>query len=298
MEDILNMTSAANTTQTNYVQEEDNDDDDDDNFVLFESFLVISAFIGIIANVLIIVVILKYGKSKVYYNVYLISWCTSNTFFLFATPMLLYVKSSYGCHTVFTCVVFLAANLMFVSALSLHWYITTYCSTNCATKCRNIAKFINFTVWVLISVLLLNSILFCNNNMQLTVSGILLIFCVIFLFLVGVCIQIWRFVKWKMSSVIIVKNYLVLVLVSSFMLSWLPTCLYIVYFTFVSFFVREILVLCFSFGQLNSMIVLILLYCCDQNFKVGVGTLSRCKPQNSLSAIRDENQDETQNYTS
>lgn len=294
MDDGLNITSANNTTQTNYIEE----DDDDDNFLLFESFLVLSAFIGIIANVLIIVVILKFGKSKTYYNAYLVSWCTSNTFFLLATPTLLYVKSSYGCHTAFTSVVFLAGNLIFVSVLSLDWYITTYCSTNCATKCRNIARFANFIVWILVFVFLLNSIIFCNSHMQLTVSVILLGFCVIFIFLVAISIQILRLVKWKMSSVIIVKSYLILMLVSSFMLSWLPTCLCLIYFTIISFFVRETLALCFSFGQLNSLIVLILLYYYDQNFNVGFRILNRCKRQDVLNGIQIERQNTTQDLTS
>lgn len=275
MEVSVNTSSENVTNQTNINYEKFSD------FTVVEGVLLTTAVFGIIGDVLIITVLLKFVKTKTYYNTYLVSWCTSNGLFLLSTPLLSYLENR-GCYFIFTGAVLLAANLFFVAVLSLDWFITTYYSTKCAPNCRYLAKFINFVAWLLVLVFLLNIIVFCSHKIQIHVALVLVLFCLVFLCFIGICVQLLCLVKRKTSSVVVIKSYLVLVLVTSFMLGWMPTFLCFIY-EFIGRIIRqELMALCFSFGQLNPFVNLFLLYRYDRQFKVGFRTLSKCRDESNF----------------
>lgn len=246
--------------------------------LLIKSVLCIAALIGIISNVLIVTVFVKFVKNCNHYNVYLISWSISNSIFLISTLFLCYFESQI-CYVIFTGILFLAANLFFVAILLLDRLIASFCSINYVTNCIIFSRFINFVAWILVLVFLLNIFVFCNNKIQLYVTLILMVCSTILVCFVGICIHFLRFVKRKTASV--AGNSLVLTLVSSFIFGWLPTCLYFIYAFVKGTIIESMLVVCFSIGQTNSLVVLLLLYRYDEHFKIGFRAFSRCKEEDN-----------------
>lgn len=248
--------------------------------LFIKSVLCIAAATGILANILIIIILVKFIKTFNYYNIYLISWCSANSIFLMSTLFLCYFESQV-CYVIFTGILFLAANLFFVAILSLDWFIAKFCSINYATNCKNFARFINFVAWVLVLVFLLNIFVFCNNKIQLYITLILVVISITLVCFVGICVHFLRFVKTKTASGSVVENNLVLALVSSFMFGWLPTCLYFIYAFVKGTIIEAMLVVCFSVGQINSLVILLLLYRYDKHFKKGFRAFSRCEEENN-----------------
>jgi hypothetical protein len=126
------------------------------------------------------------------------------------------------CITVYFTLVFMLGNLIFVSILVLDWYVTNYLSQKCATICRRSSKFATLVIWILMFVFIINSLFFCFYKVHVPYVLLLALIATLFIIVVVVGIHVLRVIKWKTSSVIIVKSNLVLILVSSYLLCWLP----------------------------------------------------------------------------
>jgi hypothetical protein len=238
---------------------------------------------GVASNIIIIYTLIKFQKPNVHYNIYIASWCACNALLIVAFRSN-FITHVVQCVTVYFTFVFMLGNTIFVSILVLDWYVTNYLSQNSATICRKSSKFVTLVIWIVIVVFVMNSLFFCFYKIHVPYILLLVLIGTLFAIVVIIGIHVLRLIKWKTSSVIIVKSNLVLILVSSYLLCWLPkwvrVCHLLIFEEYHTYDGLGELTTGIAFS--NSVVVLFLLYCCDETFKKSLGRMCKCKEENSV----------------
>lgn len=248
------------------------------NYLLLQTCEIVSvvlAVCGIVANLIIIYVLIKIKETQHYY-IYILNWCICNLFFLICWTLSIsdIVYFVHGCIIIHLEYTFMLGNLIFVSVLTLDWYITTYSSQNCSYNCRKITKFTTLTTWILLVVFVMNSVFFCIYRIHFPVVILSFLFVSFCLFLLCVIVYVLKLIKKQTSSKMFIKSNLMLILVWTFVLLWLPDWISFFFESFVS-----VIILTAGFACAHSFIILILLIRYDDNFKNGFRSVC-CNKEN------------------
>ncbi|KYB25434.1 hypothetical protein TcasGA2_TC034476 [Tribolium castaneum] len=233
----------------------------------------VMALCGIVANCIIVTVLIKSKEAKNHYYTYLINWCVCNSIFLACFSFYLHdiFYSLHGCIITYLQDTFMLGNIIFVSVLTLDWYVTNYSTQNCAYKCRKVSLFVTLITWILLAVFAMNSVFLCVHKIHFPVVTLTLLLATFCFFILFVVVHVLRLVKKQTSSRVFIKSNLMLILASSYVLCWLPNWIGMPFELSFGSVWDGIFVLLVGVGCANSGLVLILLIRYDETFAKSFG---------------------------
>lgn len=263
----------STTTVTATFPHEENDT------IVFQPLEILNAItsgISAVANVLIVYVIFRYSTMRTKPNIYLANWCICNFLVMILAPPTLKIfeifdsaSEDFVCFWEESLYGFLVGNLMFVVIYLLDWYIVTYCKQGCSVTCRNVSIYIIIITWIIILGLTIASITFCLQNLSQPLTLACFIFGFFIVFIVIILVYILRFIQKRMSSIVLEKSTIELILVSSYFLCWLLNWVSLYMQLFLRLYINEDFEsMTFFIGYSNAWIMVILLYYFDKSFKV------------------------------